>query len=50
VILRKKKRESSLKEPSRSTWEDVCFLELDSLDRDGQVSLGLIFLSLETQV
>ena len=32
----------SLKEPSRSTWEDLCCLEVDSLDRVGRTSLGLV--------
>ena len=32
----------SLKEPSRSTWEDLCCLEVDSLDRVGGTSLGLV--------
>jgi hypothetical protein len=36
------KRESSLKEPSRSTWEDLCFLEVDLVDRVGKNSLGPI--------
>jgi hypothetical protein len=36
--------ESSLKEPSRSTWEDLRFLEVDSLDIVGQTSLGLILV------
>ena len=37
------KRASSLKDPSCSTWEDLCFLEVDSLDKDGQVSFVQIF-------
>ena len=32
----------SLKEPSLSTWEDLCCLEVDSLDRVGRTSLGLV--------
>jgi hypothetical protein len=35
VVLRKMKRVSSLKEPSRSTWEDLCCLEEDLVDRVG---------------
>jgi hypothetical protein len=31
-ILRQIKRVSSLKEPSFSTWEELCFLEEDSVD------------------
>jgi hypothetical protein len=32
----------SLKETSHSTWEDLCCLEVDSVDRVGKVSLGMI--------
>jgi len=32
-VLRKTKREISLKEPSHSTWEDLCCHEVDSLDK-----------------
>jgi hypothetical protein len=35
AILKQMKRASSLKEPIRSTWEDLCFLEEDSIDRLG---------------
>jgi hypothetical protein len=40
VVLRKMKRASSLKEPSRSTWEDLCCLEVDLVDKVGKNSLG----------
>jgi hypothetical protein len=43
VVLRQTKRESSLKEPSHSTWEDLCCLEVDSVDRVGRASLGSNF-------
>ena len=33
---------SSLKEPGRSTWEDLHCLEVDSLDRVGRNSLRLV--------
>jgi hypothetical protein len=32
----------SLKETSHSTWEDLCCLEVDSVDKVGKVSLGMI--------
>jgi hypothetical protein len=35
AVLRETKRGSSLKEPSLSTWEEFCFLEVDSLERIG---------------
>jgi ribosomal protein S21 len=41
--LKQVKRRNSLKEPSESTWEDLWCLEVDSLDRFGGVSLGLIW-------
>jgi hypothetical protein len=41
-ILRQTKRENSLKETSHSTWEDLCFLEEDSMDKVGWVSFGMI--------
>jgi hypothetical protein len=49
AVSRQTKRASSLKEPSRSTWEDLCCLEVDSLDKDGQVSLGLILAKFENR-
>jgi hypothetical protein len=42
VVLRQRKRASYLKEPSHSTWEDLCCLDEDSMDRVGRDSLGLI--------
>jgi hypothetical protein len=42
--MRQTKRRSSLKEPRRSTLEDLCYLEVDSLDRVGRTSLGLILV------
>jgi hypothetical protein len=41
-FLRQMKRVSSLKEPSHSTWEDLCCLEGDSMDRVGRDSFGMI--------
>ena len=45
VAWRKTKIEISLKETSNSTWEDLCFLEVDSVDRVGKVSLGMILVN-----
>jgi hypothetical protein len=42
AVIRQKKREISLKEPSRSTWEDLCYLEEDLVDRVVQVYFGMI--------
>jgi hypothetical protein len=39
---RQKKREISLKETSRSTWEYMCFLEVDLVDKVGKFSLEII--------
>ena len=45
VAWRQTKIEISLKETSNSTWEDFCFLEVDSVDRVGKVSLGMILVN-----
>jgi hypothetical protein len=45
VAWRQTKIEISLKETSNSTWEDLCFLEVDSVDRFGKVSLGMILVN-----
>jgi hypothetical protein len=42
VVLRQMKRRNSLKEPSRSIWEDLCFLEEDSVEKFGKASLGMV--------
>jgi hypothetical protein len=40
TVLRQTKRESSLKDPSCSTWEDLCLLEEDSMEKIGEFLLG----------
>ena len=45
VAWRQTKIEISLKETSNSTWEDLCFLEVDSVDIFGKVSLGMILVN-----
>jgi hypothetical protein len=35
-------RESSLKDPSHSTWKDLYYLEVDLMDKVGRASLGII--------
>jgi hypothetical protein len=42
VACRQMKIAISLKETSHSTWEELCCLEVDSVDRVGKVSLGMI--------
>jgi hypothetical protein len=42
AIMRWTKRESSLKEPSHSTWDKLFYLGVDSLDIYGRFSLGTI--------
>jgi hypothetical protein len=48
AFLRQTKRVRSLKEPSHSTWEDLHFLEVDSLDIVGQVYLGMVLGKFES--
>jgi hypothetical protein len=45
VAWRQTKIAISLKETSHSTWEDLCCLEVDSVDRVGKVSLGMILVN-----
>jgi hypothetical protein len=42
AILKKMKREISFKDPSLSTWEVLCYLEEDSVDRNGRDCLGMV--------
>jgi hypothetical protein len=42
MVLTGMKRASSLKKTIHSTWEDLCFLEEDLVDRVGISSLGMI--------
>jgi hypothetical protein len=35
----------SLKEASHSTWEELCFLEVDSVEKVGKVSLVMILVN-----
>jgi hypothetical protein len=42
MALMKTKRASSLKEPSHSTWKDLCYLEVDWVERVGRDFLGTV--------
>jgi hypothetical protein len=47
MAQRKMKRDKSLKEPSHSTWEDLCCLEEDSMDRVCKSSFRMILGKIE---